>query len=201
MVGCIGVVVAGLLLVGVVLVGGWFWVKSVTGRYAADAPMPLPKSELAQPADSELRAKLGEVFAAFEQGNPVTLELNGAELNAALAENTDLKDRVWVEIREGKLRGKISIPLEQTGLKSMEGRWLNGDVILGLTSTDGEVQMHIESMVVNGRDVPWQLTEVLRRRNLIESVEHNQEAAEYIRRIEGIDVGDNLLRVRFKPGN
>lgn len=200
LIGCLGTAAVVVLLVAAVVVGGWLSFRSFTNRYLADKPQPLPIVELSSNEVLQLDGKLQQVYQAVQQNQPFELELNTAELNAALSQNGDLKDRVWLEIRDGKLRGKVSIPLDESGMKALQGRWLNGDATLNLTARGGEVRLSIENLMVNGLGISAPILDGVRRSNLIKGMARNGEAAEYLRKIEAITFEGDRLRVRFNAG-
>ena len=201
LIGCLGTIAVVFLLIAAVVVGGWLWFRSLTNRYLADKPQPLPIVELSRNEALQLDGKLQQVYQAVQQNQPFELELNTAELNSALSQNGDLKDRVWLEIRDGKLRGKVSIPLDESGMKALQGRWLNGDATLNLTANSGNVRLSLQDLTVNGQSLPAQLLEGLREQNFIEGMTKEGEAAEYLQKVEAITFAGDKLRVRFKAGN
>lgn len=196
--GCLGTVIAGVLLIVCFFLVWYFGTRMVVARFTSATPVVLPATEL--PADDEraVRDKLSAVYSAFESGEATTLELTAPELNALLAENTELKNRIHVEFEGKNLRGRVSLPLDGTGFERLRGRWLNGDAVLSLTTGGGEVRMSVVSLAVNGQDLPGFVIEELSRQNLVEQAGEDPRIADYLGRITNAVIEGDRLVVRFK---
>jgi hypothetical protein len=197
--GCLTALVLFLVAIVAVVVGTRWAIRTAVNTYTSTSALPLPKAQLTPAEEAALQRKLADFFAGFERGEGGALELDGVELNALLAENTDLKDRVSVSIREGQLRGQLSLPLDQTGLAQLKGRWVNGDADLDLGGREGRVWLRIKTLTVNGKVLPGQIQAALANENLVEKAAEDPRTADYLERVENVAVEQDRVVVKFKP--
>ena len=80
------------------------------------------------------------------------LTLNAQELNAMIATDTDLqslKDKLYVLSIDGnKIKGQVSILLDELGLPVFKGRYLNGIATFHLVFKGGILKLFIDDLQV-----------------------------------------------------
>jgi hypothetical protein len=106
---------------------------------------------------------------------------------------------VFVAIDRDKLKGKISIPLSEIPSFGLtRGRYLNGEAELKVSLQDGVLLVTLESIEVNGKDLPSELMNSLRNQNLAKDAYKDQRTAEEIRKYQSIEIKDGKLIIKAR---
>ncbi len=102
-----------------------------------------------------------------------------------------------------KLKAQVSIPLDNLEVSPLRGRFLNGEAELKASLSDGVLIVTLDSLEVNGKQLPQRFLEELRAQNLAKDAYKNPRNAEMIRRFESIQIQDGKIilrpRAREKP--
>ena len=118
--GCITAIVLAVLMVVAIAISGYFGYQAylkVVKQYTSPTPMTLPKVEMSKEDREALRGRIEAFKKALDQGEETEpLVLSGDELNVWLAEETEVADRVYFLLEGDKLKGQVSIPLDELGL-------------------------------------------------------------------------------------
>ena len=84
-----------------------------------------------------------------------TLVLTADELNALIEESPDLRGQVYLTIEGDRINGKLSLSLDQLSkfleqfrIKTLRGRYFNGEVAFKGSFRDGTLNLVIESLEV-----------------------------------------------------
>jgi hypothetical protein len=201
--GCLfyGCIIAGILSllvliavgVGVLFVYRWF--ERVLEEYTATAPRELPRVEMAAEQRQTLRERVEAFRAAIKEGRPTEpLVLSSEDLNALIDENPDLKGKVYVAINQEKLKGQVSIPLNNfPSFGLTRGRYLNGEGEFKVSLQDGVLIVTLESLLVNGKTLPAELMNSFRNQNLARDAYKDERTAEEIRKFQSIEVKDGKV--------
>ena len=83
--GCLTVIVVCLLLTGMVIGGGYYYLKRFVNNLTSDKPVAI---KVEQPTDAQMQAAAAKAQAlsdAFNNGKEVTVELTGSDINALIA--------------------------------------------------------------------------------------------------------------------
>jgi hypothetical protein len=155
--GCLGILIAGFLLILLCLGGGWFFYKKTFSKLTATTPSDVqieaPSPEQIQSAQTSLD-RLNDAIARKQQ---TTVAFTGPELNVLLAREADLdflRDRSRIEISNSIMTVTLSAPLDSLPLPGVKGRWFNGTVRFGWSYTDGDFDVDIKSVEANGYAFP-----------------------------------------------
>lgn len=202
--GCLAALALFVLLIVIgILAVSWFWNRQVEA-YSSPEPLDLPTVEIDQQELQQLRKRVDSFAEKTPDGPEPTekLVLNAKEINALISNNKQLAGHVFVEIENGELTGKISLPVDDTPLKDVPrlgGRYINAEVTFDLSLQDDELEVNLRSISVNGERLPSAIEEPLLTTNLAEDMNSDPESAEFFRQFKSIEIeGDQVILIR-KP--
>ncbi len=198
--GCLTLVI--LLVVG--SLGLYFGTRYLIQRwvvqYTSPTPMTLPRVEGTPEAISAVQDRFKAFAEALKAGRPVEpLSLSERELNLLInhaPQARDLKDHLHVAIVDNKLRGTLSLPLDNLGFRSLKGRYLNGVAEIKPTLENGVLLVTLETFEVAGRRLPEQAMAALRTQNLAKDLYKETATVELLKKLESVVVADGRLLVR-----
>jgi hypothetical protein len=201
--GCIIAIVLSLLLmiaIGVIFFVVYRWLGTVLEEYTATAPREMPKVEMPAEQRETLKGRVESFRSAIKDGRPTEpLVLSSDELNALIQDNADLNGKFFVAIEGDKLKGKVSIPLSEIPSFGLtRGRFLNGEAELKASLQEGILLVTLESIDVNGKDLPAELMNSLRNQNLAKDAYKDQRTAEEIRKYQSIEIKDGKLIIKAR---
>jgi hypothetical protein len=198
--GCLTLVV----LFVVALLGTFFGVRyafnKALDKYTDSSPMALPKVEMPAEQAGALLDRLKAFKAAVETDAAAEpLALTEQELNALIASAPDLaglKDKVYVAITGDQIKGQVSLPLDQLPIGRTAGRYLNGSATFNVSMDGGVLIVTLQKLDVKGESVPARFLTALQRKNLAQSAYDDVQKAEFLRRIESVEVKDGTLFIK-----
>ncbi len=204
--GCLAAVVISI----VAMIGGYLAIRHVLNqaltKYTDTAPLVLPTVD-ATPAEADALLERVRVFKdALTAGNASPLVIGTRDLNTLIAFSPDFKDlkgKAYVSIEGDRLRGQISLPLDQVPLLGGRGRYLNGEASIKASLENGVLMVTLDALRVKGQDAPAELMAALRKENLARDVYRNADNARILSRLESITIQDGqlVIRPRSKPAD
>ena len=201
--GCLTLVI--VFVVGAIglYFGTRYAINRIVAQYTSAAPMPVPKVA-GTPAEIQGVQDRFKAFAdALKSGQPAeALSLSEKDLNLLINNVRDaaqFKDAIYVGIVSNKLKGTLSLPLENLGLrwKSLRGRYFNGIAEVKASLQDGVFMVNLDALEVNGTPVPEQVMVGIRSQNLAKDLYKDAQSVEFLKKLETIVVDDG--RVLVKP--
>ncbi|MEM6979208.1 MAG: hypothetical protein AAF539_06025, partial [Planctomycetota bacterium] len=153
-------------------------------------------------------APVGKTGAADPGGNaddvalentpePLTeLVLTSDELNALIAGNEQLRGRVFVDIVDGEITGKVSIPTDM--LPGGKGRFFNADGRFDVSMQDGVLVVRLVGGSVKGEPIPEPIMEAFAQENLAKELYKNEQNARVLRKFESIEVGEDSILLKLR---
>jgi hypothetical protein len=200
--GCI----TGLILLLLIAVGGLVTIhyakKALTGLvndYTDAQPMALPTVQMSR-ADLD---KLKERWQAFQESVRAKratspLVLTADEINALIASGPDqksLKGKFYVSFDGNRVKGELSLPLQEIGWKMVRGRYLNGSGTFNLSLQNGVLFLAPQTIVVKGKTVPDMYMQGLRSKNFAADVANQPDASALLDGLQTIEVKDGKLTI------
>jgi len=181
----------GLLLLGL------FYVKHLVNRYTDTKPMELPTVHLS-PAEA---AQAKERFESFQQAvrehRPAKpLALSADEINALIAGGGDQetwKGKLYVGFDGDKLKGQVSVPLQDVGLSMFRGRYLNGSVTLDLSFHNGRLSVTPQTIQVKGEPLPEVYLQQIRKQNFAAALTNDPGTVAVLKGLDEIQVDEGKL--------
>jgi hypothetical protein len=192
-----------IVLIGVGAFLLYRFANRMVEEYTATAPRDLPKVEMPEENRKTLRERVETFRKAVNEGTSTDpLILTSDDLNALLEDQPELKGKIYVKVEGDEVKGQVSIPLDQVGLPMFKGRYLNGEADLKASLKDGVLIVTLDSIEVNGKRVPDQVMEGIRKENLAKDAYKDEKSAEMMRKLESLEIKDGkiILKVRAKPG-
>jgi hypothetical protein len=201
--GCLAAIVLALLMALVVGIAGYYGYRTYlrfVEAYTSPNPLVMPKVEMAPEERKALVDRVDAFQKGLEKGEDVEpLVLTGDELNAVLAEKSEVKDRVYFVIEGNTLKGQVSLPLDQMRLKALRGRYFNGKAAFHASLRDGVLVVTVESGEVNGKPLPKEFIDGLRNKNLAEDATKDPKHAELLAKLENIEIKDGKIIITARP--
>jgi hypothetical protein len=188
-----------LLIVALVL--GAYFLKRTMNRWIADytdtAPAPIQKVEYAPEQMDALRARLQAFKNAMDKSpQPAELVLSADDLNALVGVDRTLGGKVFVQLDGDKLKGNISLPLENVGPLKLKGRYLNGTAAFKVILENGFLDVRLDAVEVKGKSLPDVLLKELKKENLAKEAITKPEAAATITNLENFQIKDGRMILR-----
>src|ERR1035437_800638 len=126
------------------------------------------------------------------------LELTADDINALIASGSDqqaLKGKFYVSLDGDKLKGEVSVPLQQIGLSMFKGRYLNGNATFSLSFRNGALSVSPQTFNVKGKPLPETYMREIRKQNLAEGFTSETNAVAVLQGLADIQVKDGKLVV------
>lgn len=120
-------------------------------RLDFDAPPPAARKPAEQPARPKGGALEPEAYS--EAGADRTIRLTERELNALLAKNTDLADKLAIDLSQDLVSAKLLVPLDED-FPVLGGKTLRVRTGLALSYADGRPVMILRGVSVMGVPLP-----------------------------------------------
>ena len=208
----LGLGLALLALVALTYIGLRQIRESFTAAEAADIPVvELPDAEAAR-----LEQRLAEFQRAADAGDqgeandapadepparlvppPRELALTAQEINALLAMQPELRGRVFVRIEDGRIGGDVSLPLDELPMGA--GRFLNARVEFAVAAPEGELDVRLTDVEVNGVRPPETVLDRLGAQNLLEGTSDDAKLRSFSTAFESVRVEGDRLILRLAP--
>lgn len=195
--GCLTLGILGLLMIAGGIVVGYF-AKRAINRWITDytdtAPVAIQKVEYPPAQLNELRARLKAFKDAMDQGGaPVELVLTADDLNALITAEKKLNGKAFIEIDGDKIKGNISLPLDDLGPLKLKGRYLNGTGAFRVTLENGFLDVTLDTLEVKGKSLPQPLLKELKKQNLAKDVTNDPETRATIEKLQSIQIRDSQV--------
>jgi len=201
--GCLTVVVLGLLLAGAVTFGIWK-LKEVALGYTDTEPYAFTQVSMSPEKVARYREKIEAFSTAVKEGRSTgPLTLTAEEVNALLNSYEDLEKMnvgVQVSLSDDKVKGLVSIPVDQFLPGCGEGRYLNGSAGFNVSCENGVLIVTLDSLEVKDREIPEIIMSKFRNVNLAKDLYKDVESAEMIKRLKRVQVKDGRLLIEAGPG-
>ena len=208
--GCITVLIL-MVLLGV---GGFFLVRytlhrviALAEQYTETQPMTLPQVQMSTSDYDQLDKRVTEFNDRMKAGKPVPpLILSGDEINALIGKDPawrNLKGKLYVTIEGDRIKGQISVPLDEfatrvPGLSRLKGRYLNGEAALKVSLENGPLNVTLQSLEIKGQSPPLPIMTQLQSVNFAQNASQDPRTADVIGKLESITVGDGKLTIKTK---
>jgi len=191
----------GLLTLGLAI--GAFLLYRATMQYfemyTSSEPVEIPKANISD----ERRRDAVERFRAFREAVEAErptgpLVLDGDDLNALIQESPKLKDHVYAEIDDDRIKAKVSLPLDELFETSLtRGRYLNGEADIHAEIDNGSLTLKLESVSVDGKPLPDEIRDMLDRPNIVlefdKDLRDHPERHAFLRGIKEFEIDDGKI--------
>lgn len=202
--GCLSLAILALVVALFVGVGLYFAKRTVDvwiADYTETSPGKIEELVYPEPKMRELRSRVGAFQQGIEKGGgeAVELVLVADDLNALIAENRELKGKVFVKIEDDEIQGQVSVPLKDIGPLKLKGRYLNGSAAFKLALANGRLDVRLERVTVKDKPLPPMILNELKKQNLAQEAQDDPEASEVFGKIDSIELKEGKVIIRGKP--
>ncbi len=200
--GCLTAVIAGVIGIVILAVGGTWAAKKLQSAaitaltpYTEEASVPFPPLAASESDYKNLEAVLAAFRENLESNRPAQATLDTNDLEAILAFAPELRSlspygRIRVERNE--VVGEVSIPMEKVPFVTIPGRHLNGTVYFTVASLpDGVLFIGIRDIKVKGHSLPEEFMRGLRAENLARRLYDHEDLG----KIKDIQVKEGVITV------
>ena len=186
-----------LLIILVAFLLGLYQLKRMLNFYTDTHPAPLPAAHLTPEEFDQLKQRVENFQDAVRSGRPASpLQLSSDEINAYIASDPNfakVKGKLYVTIEGDRLKGQLSFPLDDVGLRIFRGRYLNGSGIFAVSLHGSNLVVTPESLVVKGKPLPSVYMDKLRSENIAEGLNNNPRASVALSHLQEIRITDGKL--------
>ena len=196
--GCITGVVLLVIVLGALLVG-LYYVKKMVNGFTDSRPTELPALQMSKAEIDQVKQRF-EAFeqAVREQHATKPLSLTADDINALIASSAEpqtLKGKLYVSLAGDQVKGEVSVPLQDVGLRMFKGRYLNGSATFNLGFRDGVLTVTPQTLVVKGSPVPEAYMQEIRKQNFAASLTNQPAAVTVLKGLQDVQVKDGKVVV------
>ncbi len=196
--GCLFLIISGAALMICAGVGTYWFVSGQVEKYTSTTPAEFPSVEYSEAELTALRSRLDSFGEALDQDQTPgeDLVLTAKEINILIADDDQLRGKLFVRIDDGKLTGDVSIPTDP--IPGGKGRYFNGSATLEVSMVAGDIFVTLVDAEVNGEPLPRSFIDAMSEQNLAKDVYNNPDLRKSLRRFESISIEDDkiVLKVR-----
>ena len=190
--GCAIPLMAFLILMVIASFLGFRFLKGQLQKFTSDEPAALPVVEMSAEELAEVETRVNDFKESLEEGESSTdLVLTADEINALINSQPQLKGRLFVTIKDGRIAGDVSIPTDF--LPGGKGRFFNASGTFDVTLENGVLIVTLASATVQGNPVPAEFIEQMRGENLARDAYNDPEVAETLRKFESLTIVDDKI--------
>lgn len=198
--GCLALALAGLLALALGVIG-YFVARSTAKRwindYTSTTPVLIEKVEYSAAQMDALNGRLLEFRKALDSGREsIELVLTADDLNALVSREPKLQGKLFVRIEDDKLKGEISMPLQDMGPLKLNGRYLNGVAVFRAALAAGVLDVRLEDVQVKNKPLPAIILKELKGRNLAQEFQTDPKTAADIAKFESIQITNGVVHLR-----
>jgi hypothetical protein len=195
--GCIGIVVAFVVIVAGTIGAGYFGLRSFVEQYTEAEPRQLPISSISEEDYDALSDRYREFVEATRENEPATITLTADDLNALIRNHPDFREargHVFVTIDDDVIGGQISYQIPEE-FPMIGGRYLNGSATFQLEILGGRPALYFDSIEVAGKVPRDEFLGQIRQENLLQEAYKDPQFAQVLNRIDSIRVSGGVLEI------
>jgi hypothetical protein len=149
------------------------------------------------PAQMEvLKARLAAFGDALNKGNKdMELVLTADDLNALISQEKGLQGRLFVRI-DDRIKGELSLPLDDIGPLKLKGRYLNGAVTFKVALIQGAPDVRLDDVTVKGKPLPPMLLAEFKKQNFARDLQNDPQTATNLAKFESVRITNGTVVLR-----
>jgi hypothetical protein len=203
--GCMAMLASALLLVATI-VGlyffGAYFLERIAENYTDDSPVEFPAPQVTKERAAELTKKVNEVLTALNDDKPFApLKLESEDVNSIIYESPELKkfkNKIQLQIKEGKLTGAISLSNKDLGIELPKPRFITGTAIFDIGVKNNKATFSILSLKVKGKSLPGPLRGAIIGKNLLEMDNVPPSVKTMLGKLKSIEIRGNQMFIEGK---
>lgn len=176
--------------------------KSLVNNYTETKPKPLPAVEASKERVQDIATRWQNFCQdVFSKRASEPFKLTDEDINQMIANFPKAKDNLRIEITNDQILAHITIPLDGTRRKELQGRYLNAVANLKLQLEDGFLTLRVHSATANGKPIPQWIINRIGERNFLQDLERNYDFLQLLQEMESVEVKDGaIVFTPIKPG-
>ena len=175
---------------------------ALVNEYTDAQPMTLPTVQMSAADLDKLKKRFTEFEDAVRAGRPAPpLALTADEINALVASGKDqtwVKGKVYVSFDGNRVKGELSVPLNDLGWKMFRNRYLNGTGTFNVSLQNGVLFVAPQTITVKGKPVPEMYMQGIRNANFAAALTNQPNAVAVLQHLQNLEVKDGKLIVTPK---
>jgi len=190
--------VAVALIMGLTVFAGFRFYRNQLAKYTSETALELPSAEITEEEVQAVVARLEDFRDQFDKGEaPQELVITLEEINALIANNPDLRGKVYVTIVDGDLKADVSFPLDE--IPGGKGRFFNGSATLHVELDNGVLVAHVVTAEANGEAIPDMFMKEFREQNIAKELYKDVEMARTLKRCEQLIIESDRIILKVRP--
>jgi hypothetical protein len=200
--GCIIIILALSLFTGAIFYAIWAGIRQDRdiAKFTTDQRMELPDEPGTPEQVAAVRAKLDGFKKTIRESKPASLELNVADLNILVRNETaliEIREMVYFEaITAGEITGRIAMPLRR--LAFWKPCFLNGTFTMKVEAAPGQLFLRLEELNVPGKEIPPGFIERIAQDDLLNPYKNDDNEDIYLT-IQSATSMDGSVTIESKP--
>jgi len=192
--GCLAVIIFSLAA-SLLAYLGYRYLRNQMARFLDTTPAPIETVEISPAERDGLQQRLAAFKKAMDgQKIPRELTLTARDLNALIAEQApEWKGKLFATIDNGRIKGRISLPLENFGPFKLKGKYLNGTATFKASLETGTLNVTIEQVEVKRQPLPSWILSKFRAQNLAQALQSDPRSAQTIQKLESLRVVNDVV--------
>ncbi|HEV3410662.1 MAG TPA: hypothetical protein VG095_10235 [Chthoniobacterales bacterium] len=152
--GCMSLIAVGVLGLLLLLGGVWFLYVKAVDTFTSEHAVDIAATAVSSESDfASADAKLTELNDAIYNEQSATIAFTAPELNALIARHPNFAEhrgRMLIELNEAIATVQMSVPLQNTKLPRLRGRWFNGTARFGFSYENGSFEFDPDWLEASG---------------------------------------------------
>ena len=144
-------------------------------------------------------AAFGEALESQKTARQLVLSAN--DINALLANEPayrEFKGKFLVMSDDDRIKGKLSLPLQNIWRLKLKGRYLNGEAGFKISLENGVLIVTLDRVDVKGKPLPGPFLAELKKKNLAQDFLRDPKQAERIQKFDSIQIKDGTVILKNK---
>lgn len=196
--GCLFAAVGGglaLLLLVALAATTLYFANQGINQYTSESPVPISQVSLTDDQKKDVQDRWGAFKKAVENGENAEIVLTADDINSLIESQPELKGTVYIKLKDEKATGEISYPVN-IPLKGK--RYINGTGTITAELADGKLDVRIQDLEVNGKQLPPEVKTQLGSENIAKDFTRNPKNAKMISKIESVKIKDSKVYIKAK---
>ena len=173
-------------------------INSTVNEFTSATPVEIASVKYTREERDIANKKVTAFVDIIKKGESVAQEeFTDRELNIYIDSHEKLKNKLKLDFSGDKIKSALNIPLNE--IPMMNGRYLVGDAVLKVDCENGDLNIKIESLNVNAKQLPDSLLQAIKNMNFAKNFYDNPTSRPIAKRIKTIEMRDHKLFIEVNP--
>lgn len=182
-------------------------VRNIAIDYTATDPTMFTYKSIPEQEYLNLELKVAMFLENMRQGQGrAKIELSEDEINSLINNHEEfnfLKGKIKIHLHDDRLKGEVSMPLDEFDVEFLQKRYLNGNAAFNISFDQGVLMVTLDSVSVKGKELPEKILRQIQKQNLAHVLYKNPEQAEFVKQFETLKIENNtlIIETKFRSGS